>query len=1138
VGSGNGSSRLPAAAPSLLLVGGVLFAEHAFLAGALLSALALAAFRDPRGSRAGAVGVLSCLLLGALLEDHASTESARRTAWLPAAGASSERSLDAIVLRSPERDARGSRTLLVRGQGDRSATIRLVVAPSSESATASLDSLRRGDRVGAWCRLRLPPGRRPPSNEDPRALLAAQGIDAVGGVKNARLVRLVEPGLPSPLRFLDAMRAAALARLDAILPRGGRDRAVLGAMLLGERGGLDPRDLAALRDSGLLHVLAISGVNVTFAAALLLLVLRRLRLGPTALAAVAATGLAAFCFLVGNAPSVLRAVLAAAIGLLGRRTGRTGSAANALAAVAAVLAAARPAIVRDPGFQLSFLATAGIVLLAGPVARAIPLPRLPALALGASAGAYLTTAPVTAWSFCRVSPVALVSNLFAAPLAAGALLLGFLALVLGPVPLLGPAVTALAVGCVDLLLALARASAAVPGGTLRVAPPSTAAVAVYFLLLALAAGWIPVRSNGLRRVLRLVFALALVAVHAGRPPAAPGSGAAFVLDVGQGQAVALTNAAGRFVVVDAGGSAGGRFDQGDRLVAPFLAATGCRRIEALVLTHDHDDHTGGASSILRDFEVGELWIGAGAARDPATHALVAEAVARGTAVVLAERGGSVRRAGLSMEFLHPSREDARVAINDRCVVVRASAGQSRVLIPGDLESEGERRLLARGAALESQALVVGHHGAARSTSPAFLDAVAPSVAVVSVGAGNRFGHPAPATIDRVLRRGARLLRTDLSGTVVLLAAPWRWRVATLSELEETRNERHDGDQEEQDSDDAPGRSDSGPFVHEPRMPIAKDPQHDEPHGVLREDAEHEPLVGAKREHEPDRRVRDRPVPPRGQGVDGVASVELSDREEVQRREEYPEESRGIEVPDQQVRRGRGEQLLEAHRHERRSERRRVGRNGRDRGRPKEPDSHRDERDGEPGDRPRGRDVEQRLAVRNRSADADDGAERSERRDAGEKVRKRCGNPVPAARDVVTHLVARHDGQHGDRVLHGSPQVGRPGHEAGEREGEARDAEEERVQPNAAFRRLRERGRQGRKRANGLGAGFQGDSSIAARLAALSGVRFRRRLSRAEDAGRGGKLDPPRRRQGYAGCLCRDGGTFSTGERFARRRKHP
>jgi competence protein ComEC len=792
--------------PALALLAGATLWGTAAPAATFLVAAGLVACALGTGARAAAF-VSAAFLLGCGLASLSVRASEARVAWLPEGG-DLEASFVGSVLDAPECDASGSRTMRVRGrrEGAEGAaaptmTLRLRIDGSLE-AMGSIDALRRGDCIRVFCRIRTPPRAGAPG-EDLRASLRVQEIDAVGSVKSPRLLERISVGGPSPLRLLDEARVALRDRLDHVAPPESRERGVLGAMLLGERGRVGSADLLLLRDSGLIHILAISGLNVTLVMAALFFLLRRAPLGVSVRFFVAVAVLVSFCIVVGSAPSVLRAGAAVGLHLLGRRIGRAGDPCNTLAIVALALTALQPALGRDPGFDLSVLATAGILTLSNPIARALPLPRPAGIALGASLAAYVATAPVAAWHFGRLAPIAVFSNLLAAPLAAAVLLTGLLAILLSPVPWLGAGVAWLAVASVRALLEVARLACAVPGGALRIARPSAMLVLAALVLLTLGAGWRPVRRwpvhRDARRVLLLSISLALVRLHAGPMPGARATHAeAAVLDVGQGQAVAVRAAAGRCLLVDAGGTSGGRFDAGDRIVAPFLASWGCRRLDAVILTHDHDDHAGGIRAVLRDFEVGELWVGAGSAREPVTASLVADAVRNGTAVVLASRGFAARRAGLDVAVLHPSRDDARLSINDRCLVVRLSDHGAKLLIPGDLEAAGERRLLSAVADASASALVVGHHGAANSTGEPFLRAVGPSVAIVSVGRGNRFGHPSAAVLERLRRAGARTYRTDRDGTVLVGAIDGRFVASSASEG--LGDEREDEDRKEEDRD--------------------------------------------------------------------------------------------------------------------------------------------------------------------------------------------------------------------------------------------------------------------------------------------------------------------------------------------------
>jgi competence protein ComEC len=198
---------------------------------------------------------------------------------------------------------------------------------------------------------------------------------------------------------------------------------------------------------------------------------------------------------------------------------------------------------------------------------------------------------------------------------------------------------------------------------------------------------------------------------------------------------------------------------------------------------------GGALAVLREMEVGELWLGPGGHRHPRIAALMESASRRGAAVLMAERGVSVERGGLLVQVLGPDRADRSLSANDGSIVLRAGQEPARVLIPGDLEAAGEAALRKASVSPEAEALVVGHHGAAAGSSARFLDEVRPRHAVVSCGFGNRYGHPDPGTVRRLRSCGARVWRTDRDGLVMLESSPAGWRVETARRPAELRDGR-------------------------------------------------------------------------------------------------------------------------------------------------------------------------------------------------------------------------------------------------------------------------------------------------------------------------------------------------------------
>ena len=622
-------------------------------------------------------------------------------------------------------------------------------------AGAHLDParLRAGERWQWTVRLKRPHGTVNPYGFDYEYHLLERGIRATGYIRQDPNNFRIDHFVAQPAYLIGRLRDDIARRMAAALagkPYGG----VLIALAIGEQGGISQDQWRLFTRTGINHLLAISGLHVTLFSGFVFAVVhwawrRSARLAkrwPARKAALLFAVLAALAYalLTGFAVPAQRTFYMVAAAAVAAWRDETLSPSRVLGIAMGAVILLDPWAVRAPGFWLSFAAVALIFYVS---AHRLGRASHPVEAARIQWAVTVGLVPLLLVLFQQASLVSPLANAIAIPLVSFvAVPLTLAGAFLGLDSLLAVAHAVLALGLVPLAW-LGELPAAV---WQQHAPPLwTAAVAVAGVAWLLAPRGFPARwAAGF--VFLPLFLLA-------PPPLPPATLEATVLDVGQGLAVLLRTRQ-HALLFDAGPRFSTDADSGSRIVLPHLRAVGVKRLDGLIVSHADNDHAGGARSVLDGVPV--EWLLASLSPE--------EAVRLGLPRFFpCANGQHWQWDGVEFRILHPSTQASQFRKgNDRGCVLQARVGGRALLIAADIEARAERELVGReGDRLESEVLIVPHHGSRTSSSVEFVASVAPEWAVFTVGYRNRFGHPKPEVVERYRLWGSRLLRSDESGAL-------------------------------------------------------------------------------------------------------------------------------------------------------------------------------------------------------------------------------------------------------------------------------------------------------------------------------------------------------------------------------------
>jgi len=613
-------------------------------------------------------------------------------------------------------------------------------------------SYKVGDVISLYCKVTEPLGARNPNAFDNRNYLRGKGIGAETFAEG-KDVKLVGEYPVNPLFALGySVKMWIVNAIKAYLPE--QNAALLNSMLIGYTDEVDEQTKQDFNTAGLTHLMAVSGMNVTFVLLPILFLAKKLRQNRKRAGIIGLGTLFIFLFITGFAPSIVRACLMGALVLLSRMIDKDADFATSIALAALLMEVVNPMVVFDLGFQFSFCATIGIVLMSRPISKSFDsykMPKTIAETLSVTIAAQLSVMPIMISYFNQVSLVSLLSNLLVVPMSGVITVLGFVLAGISGVSLLADPVAAAVNLLIGIVRVVAQWSASLPGAIMKLPDFGIIGSMTYFAFLIFLFQYKKFSAHMAKRTAVVFLVLCMILVGC---QFLPGNRLQItVLDVGQGDSIFITTPQGRNILIDTG--------DGKTPLSRLLLGIGIAKLDLLILTHSHADHVGGVEELKKWILIDEIYVPANRS-EPVFDSLSAKRIAAGNYLSVEEN--------LSLSFLNPQNATIttsdETSANDNSVVALLTFGNFDMLLTGDIGQKTEAILIENQMPQRIEVLKVAHHGSNESSSENFLSYNVFQNGIISVGK-NMYGHPNPKAIARLQASGCRVLRTDYGGAVTI-----------------------------------------------------------------------------------------------------------------------------------------------------------------------------------------------------------------------------------------------------------------------------------------------------------------------------------------------------------------------------------
>lgn len=588
-----------------------------------------------------------------------------------------------------------------------------------------------------------------------RRYLNSQNIYGTIIVKDSK-IELIEEG---KIDFITNIKYKIEETFEKTLPQN--HAGIINGILNGDIKNVSEDILADFKNSGITHLLAVSGSNVAYIIMFFSLTANKI-IGKYLSYYISITTTIIFIFVSGASASVARAGIMAILNILAILISKKSNTINNICASAIILLLINPLIIYDVGFILSFVGTFGIVILSKRIINFIEnfiKFKFVSETIGVTLAAQIMLLPIMAYYFNTISVISLITNFLVVPLTGFLTILGFITVILGIFSFKLAAIVSYAIyTLVSIIFKIASFCGDITWANILVPTPKIWMIICYYLIIFI---FIKVKRNK-KMILSTILIIVIFNFIIIKMPRNYIN--LNMIDVGQGDSFYIETQGSKTILIDGGGSESSDYDVGRNILLPYLLDKGKTTIDLVIISHPHEDHIEGIFTIIEELNVKNVIISENVDDNELIINLNEICKKRNTKITKVSDGDVFFLDDIQFDIIYPNSEIKDENVNNMSLIIKMKFGEITALFTGDLEEDAENNIKKD---IKADILKVGHHGSKTSTSEAFLRKVSPKIALISVGCDNLYGHPDKIVLERLSKIGSRIYRTDESGEIEL-----------------------------------------------------------------------------------------------------------------------------------------------------------------------------------------------------------------------------------------------------------------------------------------------------------------------------------------------------------------------------------